>query len=486
MSFAQAVLPAIAAILASVLVYALVLLVFGFYRASKSPLRDLRGPPSLSWKSGSVTNVWELDAPEFFESIIKEYGPTLKYHSFFNMDKLFTVDLKAINHILNHSMEFYRSDAVRYSLEEILAYSFNASGLLVVEGQQHKQQAHDNQSNELYEAIRTMMSADSFSLSFLVPLMFPPARYVPTERYRKMAKCLATIRRIGIQIVAEKKAAVLASLGTQEKGFERQDFAGRDLISLLIKASLAVDLPESARLSDDDLVCQIPTFIVAGHETTSVSLAWTLFHLCLNTKAQDKLRAEVTAFHTDAPTMNELNTLPYLDAVMREALRVDGPVSGSEPVACEDCIIPVDSEYLDKYGKVRREIRLNKGDPILIPVREINKSKELWGEDAVEFIPERWEHPPEAARNIPSTYSNILSFLAGPHDCIGYRFSIIEAKAVLFTLIRSFKFALALPKEQIIWKTMVVGRPYSYPPKVMIMAGPECRLSDINSSPAHS
>ena len=55
---------------------------------------------------------------------------------------------------------------------------------------------------------------------------------------------------------------------------------------------------------------------------------------------------------TDSPTMDELNELPYLDAVVRETLRVHAPVPGIMRVAMEDDVLPLSKPYTDKYGKV--------------------------------------------------------------------------------------------------------------------------------------
>lgn len=110
----------------------------------------------------------------------------------------------------------------------------------------------------------------------------------------------------------------------------------------------------------------------------------------------------------------------------------------------------------------------------------INRSKEIWGEDAKTFRPERWDAIPEAAHGIPGVWGNTLSFLGGPRACIGYRFSVIECvicllpllssltcifwgrcrmKALLYTLMRAFEFELAVPAADIRSKQTIVSRP---------------------------
>ena len=117
---------------------------------------------------------------------------------------------------------------------------------------------------------------------------------------------------------------------------------------------------------------EVPTFLVAGHETTRLELksisffkkkdliihpnssatTWALFALTQNLEAQNKLRNELLNVGTDTPTMDELNALPYLDAVVRETLRIHAPVPSTIRVATQDDILPLGEHIKDKYGKV--------------------------------------------------------------------------------------------------------------------------------------
>ncbi|KAG6823565.1 hypothetical protein H0H93_003423, partial [Arthromyces matolae] len=69
--------------------------------------------------------------------------------------------------------------------------------------------------------------------------------------------------------------------------------------------------------------------------------------------------------------------------------------------------------------------RIAKGETLLIPIAAINRDKTIWGDDAHEFRPERWETVPEEANRIPGVWGNVLTFLGGPRACIGYRFSLV-------------------------------------------------------------
>jgi len=90
----------------------------------------------------------------------------------------------------------------------------------------------------------------------------------------------------------------------------------------------------------------------------------------------------------------------------------------------------------------------------------VNQLKALWGEDASEFKPERWDHIPEAVTSMPGVWGNLLTFNGGARSCIGYRFALVEMKALLFSLVRTFEFELAVPVEDIEERAMLVTRPY--------------------------
>lgn len=130
---------------------------------------------------------------------------------------------------------------------------------------------------------------------------------------------------------------------------------------------------------------EVPTFLVAGHETTSTATTWCLYALTQNTSIQDKLREELLAVPTDMPSMEELNALPYLDSVIRETLRLHTPVTITARVAEKDDIIPLSEPVKDKYGNLLHEIPLVKGNRVQIPILALHRMKALWGEDAAEF-----------------------------------------------------------------------------------------------------
>ena len=191
-----------------------------------------------------------------------------------------------------------------------------------------------------------------------------------------------------MEIIQERKRILIQEEATGTKGT-----TGKDLLTLLIRANVH---DKDGGMSDEAVLArqsrsfaahstlsdrltffpEIPTFLIAGHETTSAALTWTLFGLSANLEAQRKLREELLSLNTDSPTMDDLKSLKYLDMVVRESLRLWSPISSSKRVAVKDVLIPL------RDGRV---VKLNKGDEVRIPIHPMNTAKEVWGEDAAEF-----------------------------------------------------------------------------------------------------
>ncbi|KAG1767613.1 cytochrome P450 [Suillus placidus] len=493
----------------------------------RSPLRALPGPKGTSWLYGNLKDIFNAENSVLHEQWVGQYGTTLKYKGFFFSDRLFTMDTRALNHVLTHSSDYQKPSQVRYNLSRILG-----EGVLFVEGAQHRQQRRimnpafgpaqiraltdifisksiklrdvwstmtvasehaaridimpwlskmtldviglagfnyefdalnaTGKPNELNQAFSVMFSASQqISIIPMLKAWIPLLRWIPTDRDRKIDAAQKTMGRIGSQLLHDAKAAVLSSHGAEKGGsIEKSSLQGRDLLSLLVRANMATDIPENQRISDEDVLAQVPTFLVAGHETTSTATTWALYALCLRPDIQTKLREELLTVETETPSMDELVALSYLDAVVRETLRLHAPVPSTVRIAMKDDILPVDTPFTDKYGVVHDGIKVSKGDPIFIPILAINRSEAIWGTDAKEFNPDRWASLPEVASQVPGVWGHLMTFLGGPRACIGYRFSLVEMKALLFTLVRAFEFELAVPASDVGKRSTIVQRPF--------------------------
>ncbi|KAJ6467580.1 cytochrome P450 [Mycena vitilis] len=296
-------------------------------------------------------------------------------------------------------------------------------------------QANGNSSelNEVFNQLFHSPEANRYTTFRMSQGIFPILKLVPWPGRKLTHTTREKMFAIGRQLVATSKTDVKGrGEGTGDK---------RDLLSILVKANMSTAIPEKQRMSEAEVVAQMPTFFFAVRR-----LAWALHVLSENPAVQNKLREELLTIPKDDPTMDELNALPYLESVIRETMRLHPPVIFTQRMAVEDDVLPLSTPYTDRLGKTHNTIPIPKGQMLQIPILAVNTDKDIWGQDAAEFNPERWEKVPEAASAIPSVWAHQLTFLAGPHNCIGFRFSLVEIKVLLFTLIRAFEFEPALPK----------------------------------------
>ncbi|KAJ3514174.1 hypothetical protein NLJ89_g2526 [Agrocybe chaxingu] len=304
----------------------------------------------------------------------------------------------------------------------------------------YKFDALKTDSNELHQAFSTIFrSANRVNphqlLRGFFPFLRPILERLPDRQDVAAQNAIKNANRIGNELMRSSEAALM--MHDSNGKAEKNSWKGRDLLSLLLRANLATDLPPSQRMSDEEVMDR------------ALSTTWALFALAQYPDIQEKLRRELLSVKTDYPSFDELNALPYLDMFVRESLRLLGPVVATTRVAVQDSVLPLGKPIQGKDGKVLHEILIRKGDNVHIPVLMINSDKEIWGEDAATFRPARWQNIPEAASAIPGVWGHLLTFIGGPRACIGFRFALAEMKALLFTLVRAFEFELAVPVADI-------------------------------------
>ncbi|KAJ3488906.1 hypothetical protein NLI96_g2507 [Meripilus lineatus] len=238
---------------------------------------------------------------------------------------------------------------------------------------------------------------------------------------------------------------------------------GKDVMSILLRANTVAS--ESERMSEEELVAQMATLIAAATDTTSGALSQILDILAKHPDAQERLREEILqASNGEDISYDQLIELPYMDAVCRETLRLYPPVTEVHRDCKKDMVLPLANPIRGLNGKWMSEIFVPKNTRIIVAIRACNRNKEIWGEDALEWKPERWLSPLPGSltdARVPGVYSNMMTFLGGGRSCIGFKFSQLEMKVVLSVLLSSFKFSLS--DQDIVWnlapaKYPTVGR----------------------------
>ena len=257
--------------------------------------------------------------------------------------------------------------------------------------------------------------------------------WIPTPNRKRSREGLATIDRIIYAMIARARG---------EKG----DSATPNLLSILVSA---VDVEGDGRgLDEREVRDQLVTLFLAGHETTSHALTWTLYLLSQNPRAQAKLFEELDRVLAGrAATYDDLPTLPYTEQVVEEAMRLYPPVYSLARAAKEDTVIggyPVP-----------------KGSEVVLWIY-MTQRDERWFEAPTEFRPERFAEPTA----IPKFA--YLPFGGGSRACIGKSFAMLEARLALATLLQKHRLELA-PDQRVDVKPRITLCP-KYGMKMLVRA----------------
>ncbi len=189
-----------------------------------------------------------------------------------------------------------------------------------------------------------------------------------------------------------------------------------DLLDLLLEG----EDPETGRsMSTAELRDNLLTFIVAGHETTALTLAWAFYLCAFDQDVQDKARAEAqSVLQVRTATAADLPNLPYCRMIIDEALRLYPPAA----------LVSRTAQAPDTLAG--REVK--KGDTVMIPIYALHRNALLW-DDPDAFRPERFAEKPQRYAYLP--------FGDGPRICIGASFALQEAVIILATLLAKRRFS---------------------------------------------
>jgi cytochrome P450 len=201
---------------------------------------------------------------------------------------------------------------------------------------------------------------------------------------------------------------------------------GRGPADDLLDSMLAAEDPETGRrMSPADLVNNMQFFIVAGHETTALTISWALYLLANSPEHQERARAEARdQLGGRLAGADDLAAMPFINQVLEESMRLYPPVG-----------------LLARHVLARDELcgrTINPNDILFLPIWALHRHEMLW-EAPEHFDPERFK-----PGTIRDRYQ-YLPFGAGPRVCVGANFAMMQAGIILSTLIQNFRFAQSRP-----------------------------------------
>ncbi|KAJ0382755.1 hypothetical protein COL922a_011892 [Colletotrichum nupharicola] len=188
-----------------------------------------------------------------------------------------------------------------------------------------------------------------------------------------------------------------------------------------------VFLNELAKDTDNPIMLrdQIVNMLLAARDTTAGLLAFTFFMLARKPEVWKKLRADVLEHYTEPLTYDAVQEMTYLRFVLQETLRLFPPIATNSRMANKDCVIPVGGG-----PDGRSPMFVAKNNVVTYSTFVMHRRPELFGPDAEEFIPERWETFRPGWEYLP--------FNGGPRVCPGQKFALTESSYTVARLLHAF------------------------------------------------
>ncbi|CAD5232604.1 unnamed protein product [Bursaphelenchus xylophilus] len=298
--------------------------------------------------------------------------------------------------------------------------------LRVAFGQDGSRQWQNPLADELRYQFKNVNSL-IMMLSWMFPSFWRPL-YEIEQRMNMISKrgVGAGIYKMG-ELIKERKK--LKDAGEKSEGHE-------DFIDILLENETTesqyektvvynnVDAKVVKKMDITEIQYSCLIFLLAGPETTAVTMTFVTYYLAKYPEMQEKLRKEIEDVCVDPePSYEQLAELKYAEIFVREALRLEPNASGAISRRCTQ----------DTY--LSNGVFVKAGTAIEIDAPTLHRNTEVWGEDANEFRPERYLEP--------SAIEQSYSFGGGPRICIGMRLALLTEKILLVKLLRKYRFKMA-------------------------------------------
>ncbi|MCK1736488.1 cytochrome P450 [Bradyrhizobium sp. 138] len=255
-----------------------------------------------------------------------------------------------------------------------------------------------------------------YFLDMVLPVSWPSPMDFARARFRKRWTEFVAM------LIAERRAAG-----------KKDGAPPRDLFDLMDQARD----PETGKcFSDEQLVDEVATMILAGHETTATALFWALYLLALDTETQEEVASETRGEHLDS--IADIDRQKFTRAVIEETMRLYPPAF---------LVARAAREKDNAAG-----IEIGKGDIIMIAPWLLHRHEKLWDQPNA-FIPKRF-----MSNEAPDRFA-YLPFGAGPRVCIGAPFAQAESVLALARLIGAFRVELADQANPVIPLGVVTTQP---------------------------
>nr|WET52811.1 cytochrome P450 [Phaedon brassicae] len=239
------------------------------------------------------------------------------------------------------------------------------------------------------------------------------------------------------KVIKERK-----KLGIPSENVSSGSYSGKKRLAMLDLMLRAEN--EGADIDDEGIREEVDTFMFEGHDTTSMAICYALMALANETEIQDEIRREIQEIVGDSlarPTFSNLGELRFTERCIKECLRLYPSV-------------PFISRFSGAEIRTHTGYTIPRGANINVHIFDLHRSPHVWN-NPEKFDPDRFL-PENVSKRHPFAY---LPFSAGPRNCIGQRFAILEIKAALCGILRKFKLEAVDKPEDMVFKSDLVLRP---------------------------
>ncbi|WVQ99007.1 hypothetical protein IAU59_006139 [Kwoniella sp. CBS 9459] len=433
------------------------------WRPLTSPLRELPHPPGGRGLVGHAAQIMDLHT-SIVNDWIDTLGPTFRINGPFGLNhRLFTLDPRALNHVLSQTDTYTKSPMLRD-----LVRRYMKEGLIVAEGERHRIQRKvaqrlfsrnglksmgavvQEKANQLRDIISDLctnpelstpyatdsscglkdgareldiysastrstydiigeittdtpfdslgdwgseiggfyerferMQMPSGGMRMLVGLLVPSVEKLwPSRSYKAIVAAMGPLEGLAQRMMVERQREI-------DEGKREAIADNRDLLTLMLRSNMAKGMTSDQKLRDEEITGQLATFMFAGSDTTAGTIAFGMYQLAQHREMQERLRAEVLSYGDNLP-YEQMDDLPFLDAVVKEILRINPSLPGTVRQAARDDMIPLAEPVKLTDGRLVSELKIRKGQIVHIPIEHLHTSTSIWGESAAEFDPSRF------------------------------------------------------------------------------------------------
>lgn len=231
-----------------------------------------------------------------------------------------------------------------------------------------------------------------------------------------------------VQVLDEMVCNIISE-ALQRRASESQEpvAAGKktDIISLFLDSKHNEDV--DVKMLRDIVI----NFLIAGRDTTAQALTWFFTEIMQNPRVEREIRDEimrklpqVASGEVTTPTMEQTQELHYLEAALKESLRLHPALPSNQKMANRD--VELSDGTLIKQGET-----------VGVSTYTLGRMESVWGKDAKEYKPERWIDP-NTGKLTPVSPYKFAAFNAGPRVCVGMNLALMEMKTVAVSLIARF------------------------------------------------